>query len=222
MPAPTELRVKRRHLSGCSFWDRFSRLLCSQEPVLPSAPGSPRRKEGKLQESVRGAPLSLIASWTFSARLHASSLQFILLSLTASSFFQRGDPSVTRANESWQNLLPSTCLEVDWGRQGASGYGRALPRQQKACPEWPLRPPAPRCGNSSQSGGGQDQTVCLPPWPLASLGSLSGRCKGAPSRAGRPQPWLGTAKTLNISPPCPLLAFQDAATMLAPETGPVR
>lgn len=116
-----------------------------------------------------------------------------------------------------KNLLPSTCLEVDWGRQGASGYGRALPRQQKACPEWPLRPPAPRCGNSSQSGGGQDQTVCLPPWPLASLGFLSGRCKGAPSRAGETPALAGYSQDPEHLPTHVLLAFQDAATVLAPK-----
>ena len=53
-PREETLSVRLQLQNG---WDLFSRLLCSQEPVLPSAPGSPQRKEGKLRESGRHAHL---------------------------------------------------------------------------------------------------------------------------------------------------------------------
>lgn len=92
-----------------------------------------------------------------------------------------------------------------------------IPGNRKPDSVWRLRPPAPRCGNSSRSGGGRDQTVCLPPWPLASLGFLSGRCKGAPSHSGETPALAGYSQDPEHLPTHVLPAFQNAAPVLAPK-----
>lgn len=114
MPSTHELRVKRRHLSGCSFLGSVlspSLLPGAGVHLLPQGP--PRRKE-TLQESVRGAAFLILLPGP-SVQDTRSSLQVYLVILTASSFFQEVTHLSPGANESWQK---SASVHVSGGGLG--------------------------------------------------------------------------------------------------------